>query len=203
MYLHISFLISADFNLFSPLFAFDSFSKRNASHWFFLWFTLPFLLFLLFFLKLQKNSSGFSAEYSQMSCERREPCTLISEANISPDDTNKCLQMETDHISSKSMKAAMSFCFASIFLGQTKTSLDQVPVGPLLVFWPIPRLPSIGILVVLVPGSDSIGGRILCRKNNKKFAFSISIIFSLYFRHQITEWPPLTPLPPCPQFQTP
>lgn len=182
------FLISADFNFFSPLFAFDSFSKTEASHWFYLRFTLPFLTFLQFFLKVQNNSSGFPVECSQASCETRESCILISEANISPANTNEGLQVEKDQISSKPMKAATSLCFASIFLGQNKISLDQVLVGPLLVFWPTPRLTSIGILVVLVPGPDSfIGGRILCRKNNKKLAFSINVIFSLCFRHLITE----------------
>lgn len=64
---------------------------------------------------------------------------LISEANISAADINEGLQVEMDQISSKTMKAAASLCFASVFLGQNKISLGQVPMGPLLVFWQTPR----------------------------------------------------------------
>lgn len=112
---------------------------------------------------------------------------LISEANISAADINEGLQVEMDQISSKTMKVAASLCFASVFLGQNKISLGQVPMGPLLVFWQTPRRPSIGVLPILVPGPGSLGGTILCRKNNEKLAFSTNVIFSLCFRHQITE----------------
>lgn len=44
-------------------------------------------------------------------------------------------------------------------------------MGPLLVFWQTLRWPSIGVLPILVPGPGSLGGTILCRKNNKKLAF--------------------------------
>lgn len=44
--LHISFLISADFNFFPALFTFDSFSKTDGFHCFYLSFTFPLLSFL-------------------------------------------------------------------------------------------------------------------------------------------------------------
>lgn len=143
---------------------------------------------------MQNNSLGLLVECSHASCERRELHNLISKANIGSANTTEGFQVEMDQISSKPTKAATSLCFASIFSGQNKISLDQVPVGPLLVFWQTYRWLSIGILLVLVPRPDSVGGRILCRKNNKKLAFSINVIFSLWFRHQITE---------CKTFQSP
>lgn len=143
---------------------------------------------------MQNNSSGFPAECSHVSCERRESCNLVSEAKIGPADTNEALQVEMYQTSNKPMKAEISLCFASIFLGQNKISLDQVPVHILLVFWQTPGWPSIGILVVFVPGPDSIGGRILCRKSSKKLAFSINVIFSLCFWNQIQNEKPFRPL---------
>lgn len=64
---------------------------------------------------MQNNSSGFPAECSHVSCERRESCNLVSEAKIGPADTNEALQVEMYQTSNKPMKAEISLCFASIF----------------------------------------------------------------------------------------